>query len=84
MGSAANPRIGVGEAGAQQLVAIKEGGAKGVLSLVFEKGGKKAISEVLGPGGLPPLPGTGVSWVLDNNEGFIGKYDTPVAVKKIL
>lgn len=83
VGSAANPRIGVGEAGAQQLFVIKEGGAKGVLSQVFEKGGENAISGVLGPGGLPPLPGTGVSWVLDNNEGFIGKYGTPVSVKKL-
>lgn len=83
VGSAANPRIGVGEAGAQQLVAIKEGGAKGVLSVVFEKNGEKAISEVLGPGGLPPLPGTGVSWVLDNSEGFPEKYDTPIASKKL-
>lgn len=82
VGSAANPRIEVGEAGARQLVAINEGGAKGVLSLAFEKDGNRAISEVLGPGGLPPLPGTGVSWVLDNSEGFPGKYDTLIASRE--
>lgn len=84
VGSAANPRIEVGEAGAQQLVAIKEGGAKGVLSLAFKKDGNRAISEVLGPGGLPPLPGTGVSWVLDNSEGFPGKYDTLVTSRELV
>lgn len=77
-----NPRIKAGEAGAQQLIAIKEGGAKGVLSLAFEKDDGMAISEVLGPGGLPPLPGTGVSWVLDNNEGFPGKYNTHISMEK--
>lgn len=78
-----NPRIKAGEAGAQQLIAIKEGGAKGALSLAFEKGGGKAIGDVLGPGGLPPLPGAGVSWVIDNNEGFLGKYDTHIAMGKV-
>lgn len=84
VGSVVNPRIKAGEAGAQQLIAIKEGGSKGVLSLAFEKDGGRAISEVLGPGGLPPLPGTGVSWVLDNNEGFPGKYDTHISMEKVL
>lgn len=84
VGSAANPRIGVGEVGAQQLVVIKEGGGKGVLSLALEKGGEKAISEVLGAGGLPPLPGTGVSWVLDKSEGFPKKYATPAAMEKLV
>lgn len=41
--------------------------------MAFEKGGKKAISEVLGADGLPPLPGTGVKWVIDDSEGFPGQ-----------
>lgn len=73
IGSASRPRIAVGAEGEKQLVAIKEGGAKGVLSLAFEKGGEKAISEVLGAGGLPPLPGNGVKWTLDASEGFPSK-----------
>lgn len=66
----------MGAEGEKQLIAIKEGGEKGVLSLVFEKDGGKAIGEVLGAGGLPPLPGNRVKWALDSSEGYPSKYGT--------
>ncbi|RPB10513.1 21 kDa subunit of NADH dehydrogenase [Morchella conica CCBAS932] len=74
VGSVANPRIGTGAEGEKQLATIKEDSAKGVLSLAFEKGGAKSISEVLGAGGLPPLPGNGMKWTIDSSEGYPSKY----------
>lgn len=73
VGSAANPRIGVGQEGEKQLVAIKEG-EEGSLPLAFEKGGEKAILEVLGADGLPPFPGQGTTWKIAKGEGFPSQY----------
>ncbi|PWW78671.1 21 kDa subunit of NADH dehydrogenase [Tuber magnatum] len=72
LGSAANPRIGIGRKGEKQLVVVKE--EKGGLSLAFEKGGGKAVSEVLGADGLPPFPGQGMTWKIAKDEGFPGEY----------
>lgn len=55
VGSAAAPKQElIGEAGSKQLVAVKEEGAKG-LAVAFERNTGLA-KDVLGPGGLPPLP----------------------------
>lgn len=57
VGSAAQPKedkLQIGEAGKNQLVALKEEGEKG-LSAFFEKE-KSAAKSVLGPNGMPPLP----------------------------
>jgi len=74
VGSTANPRIGVGQEGEKQLVAVKEEGEEGGLSLAFEKGGEKAISEILGANGLPPFPGQGTTWKIVKDEGFPSQY----------
>ena len=57
VGSAANPKedvLQIGDAGAKQLVTVKEEGQKG-LSAFFEKN-KDLSASVLGAGGMPPLP----------------------------
>ena len=55
VGSAAAPKQElIGEAGSKQLVAAQEEGAKG-LAVAFEKNTGLA-KDVLGPGGMPPLP----------------------------
>ncbi|KAK5116619.1 hypothetical protein LTR62_007293 [Meristemomyces frigidus] len=57
VGSAAAPKedvLQIGDAGAKQLVAVKEEGEKG-LSQYFEKD-KSAFKALMGPNGLPPLP----------------------------
>ncbi|KAF1849651.1 21 kDa subunit of NADH dehydrogenase [Cucurbitaria berberidis CBS 394.84] len=55
VGSAAAPKQElIGEAGSQQLVAAQEQGAKG-LAVAFERNIGLA-KDVLGPGGMPPLP----------------------------
>ncbi|KAF2118005.1 hypothetical protein BDV96DRAFT_571254, partial [Lophiotrema nucula] len=56
VGSAAAPKQDlIGEAGSKQLVAAQEDGLKG-LAVAFEKNTGLA-KDVLGPGGMPPLPG---------------------------
>lgn len=56
VGSAAQPKHDlIGEAGTKQLVAAQEEGAKG-LSVAFERNVGLA-RDVLGPGGMPPMPG---------------------------
>ena len=45
----------IGEAGQKQLVEAKSDGEKG-LAAFFEKE-KALVKDVLGPGGMPPLPG---------------------------
>lgn len=56
VGSAAAPKQElIGEAGSKQLVAAHEEGAKG-LAIAFEKNTGLA-KDVLGAGGMPPLPG---------------------------
>ena len=62
VGSAAAPKedvLQIGDAGAKQLVSVKEEGEKG-LSAYFEKD-RSAFKGVLGPNGMPPLP-TSRSW----------------------
>lgn len=55
VGSAAAPKQElIGEAGSKQLVAAQEEGVKG-LAVAFEKNTGLA-KDVLGPGGMPPLP----------------------------
>ncbi|KAF1940978.1 hypothetical protein EJ02DRAFT_455635 [Clathrospora elynae] len=55
VGSAAAPKQElIGEAGTKQLVAAQEAGAKG-LAVAFERNTGLA-KDVLGPGGMPPLP----------------------------
>ncbi|KAF2018031.1 21 kDa subunit of NADH dehydrogenase [Aaosphaeria arxii CBS 175.79] len=55
VGSEAQPKQElIGEAGSKQLVAAQEAGVKG-LAVAFEKNTGLA-KDVLGPGGLPPLP----------------------------
>lgn len=57
VGSAAQPKedvLQIGDAGTKQLVEVKEEGEKG-LSAFFQKDGK-ALTGVLGPDGMPPLP----------------------------
>jgi hypothetical protein len=58
VGSKASPKdevLQLGDAGKKQLVAVKEEGEKGGLSMFFEK--QKGVSaSVLGEGGLPPMP----------------------------
>lgn len=57
VGNAKNPKedvLQIGNAGAKQLIALKEEGEKG-LSAFFEKD-KSAFVSILGPDGLPPLP----------------------------
>ncbi|KAF2872757.1 hypothetical protein BDV95DRAFT_676753 [Massariosphaeria phaeospora] len=55
VGSAAQPKQElIGEAGSKQLVAAQEAGSKG-LSVAFEKN-RGLATDVLGPGGMPPLP----------------------------
>jgi hypothetical protein len=56
VGSAAAPKQDlIGEAGTKQLVAAQEEGSRG-LSVAFERNMGLA-KDVLGPGGMPPLPG---------------------------
>jgi hypothetical protein len=55
VGSAAKPKQElIGEAGSKQLVAAQEEGAKG-LAVAFERNTGLA-KDVLGPGGMPPMP----------------------------
>ncbi|CAD0108781.1 unnamed protein product [Aureobasidium uvarum] len=57
VGSAQNPKenvLQIGDAGAKQLVSLKEEGEKG-LSAFFQKDNKAGLS-VLGANGLPPFP----------------------------
>ncbi|KAI9814966.1 MAG: hypothetical protein M1832_005605 [Thelocarpon impressellum] len=58
VGSKATPKEGVtliGEAGAKQLVQVKQEGEEKGLANLFEKSGKN-LAGVLGPDGMPPLP----------------------------
>lgn len=57
VGSKTSPKeevLQIGDAGAKQLVALKDEGQKG-LAAFFQKDSKKGMS-VLGPNGLPPMP----------------------------
>ncbi|GAB7355053.1 hypothetical protein MBLNU459_g5650t1 [Dothideomycetes sp. NU459] len=81
VGNAKNPKddvLQIGDAGAKQLVALKEEGEKG-LSAFFEKD-KKAFVGVLGPNGLPPLPtsrhpsSTAKRYEMLQEQTYEGKY----------
>ncbi|KAJ9665118.1 hypothetical protein H2201_004778 [Coniosporium apollinis] len=61
VGSKANPKdevLQIGDAGAKQLVAVKEEAEKGLAAYLKKE--KGVASSVLGPDGMPPLP-TGLS-----------------------
>lgn len=84
VGSAAAPKQElIGEAGTKQLVAAQEDGAKG-LSVAFERNTGLA-KDVLGPGGMPPLPsGLNASGVegmkrynLVGEQSYTSEYDIP-------
>jgi len=73
LGSAAAPRIADGSAGEKQLVEVKSQQG-GVLATLLESKNKEVASEILGEGGLPPLPGNPVTWVKDTENGFPPEY----------
>ena len=59
VGSKASPRdevLKIGDAGHKQLVEVKEEGQRGLSNFFGREEGKKSIVNVLGPGGMPPLP----------------------------
>ena len=82
LGSQANPKdnvLQIGDAGAKQLVQVKQEGDEKGLAAFFEKD-KKSVTSIFGPNGLPPFP-TGMSRVapdggrkyvmdVDREEGF--------------
>ena len=79
VGSAANPtKELIGEAGAKELVAIKEQGEQGGLALYFQKGEGAAAAtgglKALGKDGMPPLP-SGMSLRKDDGKWEAGKYE---------
>jgi hypothetical protein len=80
VGSAAQPKQElIGEAGSKQLVAAQEEGQKG-LSVAFERNMGLA-KDVLGPGGMPPLPsGLGLSadgkkrYEIEQEQSYSSEY----------
>ena len=82
VGSRSNPKedvLKIGEAGAKQLVQVKQEGEEKGLAALFEKD-KKGVTSLFGPDGLPPFP-TGMSRVspkggksyvmdMDREQGF--------------
>jgi hypothetical protein len=69
VGSAAAPKIGKGEEGMKQLVAIKS--EEGVLAKVLEKVPAK---EVLDTDGLPPRPGMGWRIAAKEDQSYPPQY----------
>ena len=68
LGSKASPKdnvLQIGDAGAKQLVQVKQEGEENGLSTLFAKDAKTTTS-LFGPGGLPPFP-TGMS--MKSSEG---------------
>ena len=58
VGSAEKPKeevLQIGDAGAKQLVQVKQEGEQKGLAALFEKD-KKSMSSIFGPNGLPPFP----------------------------
>lgn len=58
VGSKATPKedvLQIGEAGAKQLVQVKQEGEERGLAALFEKD-RKSVANLLGPSGMPPLP----------------------------
>ncbi|KAF2101032.1 21 kDa subunit of NADH dehydrogenase [Rhizodiscina lignyota] len=81
VGSKASPKedvLQIGDAGAKQLVAVKEEGEKGLAT--FFKKEKGLASGVLGPDGMPPMPvafgGAGPSKKYDmlEDQSYGGNY----------
>lgn len=68
LGSKAAPRIAAGEAGQKQLVEVKQGSV--ILAEVLKQKSTDGQKEVLGENGMPPLPGQGPIWVIDDKEGY--------------
>lgn len=82
VGSKANPKddvLQIGDAGAKQLVQVKQQGEEKGLAALFEKD-KKSVTSIFGAGGLPPFP-TGMGRTsaeggrkyvmdIDREEGF--------------
>ena len=86
VGSAAKPRddvLQIGDAGAKQLVQVKQEGEERGLAALFEKD-KKSVRRIFGPDGLPPFPSGasrlspdgGRRYVMDEDgyEGFPDGY----------
>ena len=91
VGSAAAPKQElIGEAGSKSLIAAQEQGAKG-LAVAFEKNSGLA-KDVLGPGGMPPLPSglhnTGVSghkrYDLEQDQSYGDGYATRQAYFQVI
>lgn len=86
VGSAEKPKedvLQIGDAGAKQLVQVKQEGEQKGLSALFEKD-QKSVSSIFGPNGMPPFP-TGMNstrpeggrkYVMDEDgyEGFPPEY----------
>lgn len=86
VGSKASPKddvLQIGDAGAKQLVQVKQQGEEKGLAALFEKD-KKSVTSIFGPNGLPPFP-TGMGrtsaqgerrYVMDadREEGFPEEY----------
>jgi hypothetical protein len=88
VGSQAAPKddvLKIGQAGEQQLVAVKEQGEQGGLAALFEQD-KKSIQGVLGANGLPPNPcnintvskTSQSKYQLDGENGYPEKYAYPI------
>jgi hypothetical protein len=69
LGSAAAPRIGKGEEGQKQLVAVKS--EEGTLAKVLEQVNAK---EILDKDGLPPRPGQGWSITENDYQSYGSRY----------
>lgn len=88
VGSEAAPKenvLKIGQAGEQQLVAVKEQGEEGGLAALFQQD-KKSIQSVLGANGLPPLPcnvnpipqSSQSKYELGTENGYPEKYVSPI------
>ncbi|KAF9883593.1 hypothetical protein FE257_003146 [Aspergillus nanangensis] len=80
VGSRAAPKddvLQIGEAGAKQLVSVKQQGEERGLAGLFEKD-QKGIQSVLGPNGLPPLPcnlkSSAPKYELGSEHGYPSEY----------
>ena len=86
VGSKASPKddvLQIGDAGAKQLVQVKQQGEEKGLAALFEKD-KKSVASIFGPNGLPPFP-TGMGRTsaqgerkyvmdVDREEGYPEEY----------
>ncbi|KAI9811642.1 MAG: hypothetical protein M1827_005391 [Pycnora praestabilis] len=90
VGSKSSPKedvLQIGDAGAKQLVQVKQDGEEKGLAAFFEKD-KKNMAGVLGPTGLPPMPAglsrapKGKQYVMDQDreQGFPEEYVSIVLI----